>query len=94
MKNITQLRDSLAADYMAIRAGRMKLPTAKETTAKANSMISACKVELAYFAQRKEAPVIPFLEIGKRVKGRIVSDALPQASSPKRLTSGSKKNGG
>lgn len=61
MKNMTELRDELAAVFESLKTGDIKGKDAKEMNNAAGKIIASTKVQLEYFALRKETPDIPFL---------------------------------
>jgi hypothetical protein len=61
MKNINELRNELANVFSDLRSGKIKPQEASEVNNCAGKIISACKVELEYYALRKEIPKIHFL---------------------------------
>lgn len=61
MKTIQELRIELAAVFNDLRAGAIKHKDAAELNNSAGKIISSLKVELDYYALRKERPNIPFL---------------------------------
>lgn len=62
MKTATELRSSLSKVYEDLRAGEIKHHDAAELSNIAGKMISSAKVQLEYYALRKQAPKIEFLE--------------------------------
>ena len=62
MKNAEELRDELAQTFAQLKAGEIKPSEAAELANLAGKMISSAKVQVEYFALRKEAPTIAFLE--------------------------------
>ena len=65
MKNVDELRGQLAEVFAQLRAGEIKPGEAAELANLAGKMISSAKVQVEYYALRKEAPVIGFLETEK-----------------------------
>jgi len=61
MKNCDELRDELAAVFSKLQAGEIKPGEAAELANLAGKMISSAKVQVEYYALRKEAPSIKFL---------------------------------
>lgn len=61
MKNVDELRDQLADVFSKLRSGEIKPSEAAELANLAGKMISSAKVQIEYYALRKEAPVIDFL---------------------------------
>lgn len=62
MKNAEELRDQLAEVFTKLRAGEMKPGEAAELANLAGKMISSAKVQVEYYALRKESPKIKFLD--------------------------------
>lgn len=62
MKNVTTLRDELAEVFDQLKAGAIKPKEAGELANVAGKMINSAKVQLEYYALRKETPVIEFLK--------------------------------
>ena len=62
MKNVTQLRNELADVFDQLNAGLIKPKEAGELTNVAGKMINSAKVQLEYYALRKETPTIDFLK--------------------------------
>lgn len=48
MKNIVELRNSLAANYAKIERGQISFNQAKALAQHANTLISSCKTEMEY----------------------------------------------
>lgn len=65
MKNAEELRDELAQTFAQLKAGEIKASEAAELANIAGKMIVSAKVQVEYFALRKEAPKIDFLENAK-----------------------------
>jgi hypothetical protein len=65
MKNVTELRDQLSQVFSDLRGGGIKHTDAAELANIAGKMINSAKVQLDYYALRKEAPTIKFLETGE-----------------------------
>ena len=65
MKNAEELRDELAQTFAQLKAGEIKASEAAELANLAGKMIASAKVQVEYFALRKEAPKIGFLENAK-----------------------------
>lgn len=61
MKNIHEVRDELASVYQGLKNGDIKHHDAAEMNNSLGKIIGSLKVELEYYALRKEAPNIPFL---------------------------------
>lgn len=62
MKNVTELRDQLSQVFTDLRGGDIKHTDAAELANIAGKMINSAKVQLDYYALRKEAPNIDFLK--------------------------------
>lgn len=62
MKNAEELRDELAQTFAQLKAGEIKPSEAAELANLAGKMISSAKVQVEYYALRKEAPTIAFLQ--------------------------------
>ena len=62
MKNAEELRDELAQTFAQLKAGEIKPSEAAELANLAGKMITSAKVQVEYFALRKESPRIAFLE--------------------------------
>lgn len=62
MKNVDELRGQLAEVFAQLRAGTIKPGEAAELANLAGKMIGSAKVQVEYFALRKESPRIAFLE--------------------------------
>lgn len=65
MKNAHELREELAQTFAQLKAGEIKSSEAAELANLAGKMIASAKVQVEYFAIRKEAPRIAFLEVGE-----------------------------
>ena len=65
MKCAEDLRDQLAEVFAQLKSGAMKPGEAAELANVAGKMISSAKVQVEYYALRKEAPKIAFLEVRK-----------------------------
>lgn len=65
MKNVDELRGQLAEVFAQLRAGTIKPGEAAELANLAGKMIGSAKVQVEYYALRKEAPIIGFLETEK-----------------------------
>lgn len=63
MKNVDELRSHLATVFEDLKAGAIKPSEAAELANLAGKMINSAKVQVEYFALRKEAPKIEFLEV-------------------------------
>ena len=62
MKNAEELRAELAQTFAQLKAGEIKPSEAAELANLAGKMIGSAKVQVEYYALRKEAPTIAFLE--------------------------------
>lgn len=62
MKTVRELRDELAIVFDQLNSGAIKAKDAGELANVAGKMINSAKVQLEYYALRKETPNIPFLE--------------------------------
>lgn len=62
MKTVTTLRDELAEVFDQLKSGTIKPKDAGELANVAGKMINSAKVQLEYYALRKETPNIPFLK--------------------------------
>jgi hypothetical protein len=62
MKTVTQLRNELADVFDKLNAGIIKPKEAGELANVAGKMINSAKVQLEYYALRKETPTIDFLK--------------------------------
>jgi len=62
VKNAEELRDELAQTFAQLKAGAIKPSEAAELANIAGKMIASAKVQVEYFALRKESPRIKFLE--------------------------------
>ena len=62
MKNCDELRKELAATFEKLKSGEIKPSEAAELANLAGKMIGSAKVQVEYFALRKEAPRIDWLE--------------------------------
>ena len=65
MKNAEELRDELAQTFAQLKSGAIKPSEAAELANLAGKMIASAKVQVEYFALRKESPRIAFLEAGE-----------------------------
>jgi len=61
MQNCEELRKELASVFEKLRNGEIKPKEAAELANLAGKMISSAKVQVEYYALRKEAPTIAFL---------------------------------
>ena len=62
MKNAEELTDELAQTFAQLKSGEIKPSEAAELANLAGKMIASAKVQVEYFALRKESPRIAFLE--------------------------------
>lgn len=62
MKNVQELIDQLSQVFQSLKAGEIKHKDADTLANIAGKMINATKVQVEYYALRKEAPEIKFLE--------------------------------
>lgn len=62
MKNVEALRAELATVFSGLKAGTIKPGEAAELANVAGKMINSAKVQVEYYALRKESPQIPFLD--------------------------------
>lgn len=65
MKNAEELRDQLAQTFSQLKSGAIKPSEAAELANLAGKMIASAKVQVEYFALRKESPRIKFLEVAE-----------------------------
>ena len=65
MNNCDELRAELAQTFARLKAGEIKPSEAAELANLAGKMIGSAKVQVEYYALRKEAPIIGFLETEK-----------------------------
>jgi hypothetical protein len=63
MKTAIQLRERLSNVFDNLESGDMKAQVAKELNNTAGKIIASVKLELEYFALRKEPPDIPFIRV-------------------------------
>lgn len=61
MKNVEELRNRLASVFTDLQTGKIKPGEASELANLAGKMISSAKVQVEYYALRKETPDIGFL---------------------------------
>ena len=61
MKNVTELREQLSQVFNELRNNTIKHTDAAELANIAGKMINSAKVQLEYYALRKEFPTISFL---------------------------------
>ena len=62
MKNCDELRQELALTFERLKAGEIKPGEAAELANIAGKMIGSAKVQVEYYALRKEQPRIEWLE--------------------------------
>lgn len=62
MQNIVEVREQLTEVFKDLRSGILEPKVAAELNNSAGKIINTIKVELEYFALRKEKPKIKFLE--------------------------------
>lgn len=60
MKNIIAVRTELASVFQQLKSGEIKPAQAAELSNCAGKIINSLKVELEYYAARKETPHIEF----------------------------------
>ncbi len=71
MNNCDELRKELAQTFAQLKAGEIKPSEAAELANLAGKMIGSAKVQVGYYALRKEHPRIEWLESpNARVEGR------------------------
>ena len=68
MKNVDELRGQLAEVFAKLRAGEMKPGEAAELANLAGKMIGSAKVQVEFYALRKEMPDIKFLMVDEGAK--------------------------
>ena len=61
MLNVEVLRDQISEVFADLRAGKIKHSEAAELANLAGKMINSAKVQVEYYALRKEVPNIEFL---------------------------------
>jgi 5-formyltetrahydrofolate cyclo-ligase len=66
MKNVEELRTRLSEVFIGLQDGTIKHKDASELANLAGKMINSAKVQVEYYALRKEAPLIPFLGAATR----------------------------
>jgi len=64
--NVTKLRDDLFEVFENLKSGKVQPKVATEMINAAGKIINSAKVELEYYAQRKEAPTVAFFKDGKK----------------------------
>ena len=68
MKNAEELRDELAQTFAQLKAGAIKPSEAAKLANLAGKMISSAKVQVEFYALRKEMPDIKFLMVDEGAK--------------------------
>jgi len=64
VNNVHELRDQLAEVFTSLKNGAIEHKDAAELANLAGKMINSAKVQVEYYALRKEAPNIDFLGCG------------------------------
>jgi hypothetical protein len=62
MQNINELREELSMVFEGLKNGSIKPGEAAEMSNVAGKMINSAKVQIEYYALRKEQPTINFLK--------------------------------
>ena len=62
MKNVDQVRDRLSAIFDQLESGEIDAKKAAEFANLAGKMINSAKVQVEYYALKKELPAISFLD--------------------------------
>lgn len=62
MKNIEELREELSQVFHGLKNGTIKPNEAAELSNVAGKMINSAKVQIEYYALRKEVPEVAFLK--------------------------------
>ena len=62
MKNVDQVRDRLSAIFDQLESGEIDAKKAAEFANLAGKMINSAKVQVEYYALKKEVPSISFLD--------------------------------
>jgi hypothetical protein len=70
VKNCDELREELARTFEQLKAGTLKPSEAAEMANIAGKMISSAKVQVEYYALRKESPRIDWLESNNAKEGK------------------------
>ena len=65
MKNVEELRKELSLTFAQLKAGEIKPSEASELANIAGKMINSAKVQVEYYALRKESPCIAWLDSSK-----------------------------
>lgn len=89
MKNAEELRSELAQTFAQLKAGEIKPSEAAELANLAGKMIGSAKVQVEYYALRKEQPRIEWLESSNvEMTGQQHRAAKPQPAvvDPNRLS--------
>jgi len=68
VKNAEELRDELAQTFAQLKAGAIKPSEAAELANLAGKMIASAKVQVEFYALRKEMPDIKFLMVDEGAK--------------------------
>lgn len=68
MNTVNELRAELADVFQKLRAGEIKPGEAAELANLAGKMIASAKVQVEYYALRKESPDIAFLKDDRAAK--------------------------
>mgnify|MGYP003443615263 CR=1 FL=1 len=66
MENAEKLRSELSKVFNDLKAGSIKSKDAAELANLAGKMISSAKIQVEYYALRKETPDIPWLASTKK----------------------------
>ena len=66
MENAEKLRSELSKVFNDLKAGSIKSKDAAELANLAGKMISSAKIQVGYYALRKETPDIPWLASTKK----------------------------
>ena len=66
MENAVKLRSELSKVFNDLKAGSIKSKDAAELANLAGKMISSAKIQVEYYALRKETPDIPWLASTKK----------------------------
>ena len=62
MKNVKELRSELSSVFASLKGGTIKYHEAAELANIAGKIINSAKVQIEYYALRKEKPSIDFLK--------------------------------
>ena len=90
MKNVTELRNELSQVFADLKNGSVKHSDAAELANLAGKMITSAKVQLEYYALRKEMPTISFLASGEQPSNQKVK--ARGEKSPVKTYAGGKPN--